>query len=286
MQGALSLTLAALAGCNQVYGLDSTQLRDGAPPDAPYACTDQPPDLRGKPIEIVGGRDAARSYSISIDRRIAVAERTGTLVEGPGDGPLSMPALLMPAPSLPPGSPRLAPEGDELFVRYYSAISPSSPATVERYQREGNVWARRATILMINGAIPDISAPTRRDAGPRRMLVLHSTIDLREMIETAPDVWMQVGAYTAAELGATAIQAPNLTPDGLHLVYSGQTASGPVLGYTSRPEIGARFSVPAVDANPFFGSPAISDPFLTEDCARLYFYVLAKPPGVYYVERD
>ncbi|MBS1124634.1 MAG: hypothetical protein H6Q90_6862 [Deltaproteobacteria bacterium] len=277
--------LLALVGCNQIYELDPTTHRDATGPDAPYRCTDAAPDLRGKPVLIADGRDAPRSYSISIDRRIAVGLRSGTLFEGPADAPLMTGALLSPAPALVPGSPRLAPEGDELFVRYYDPIATTPPSHIDRYKREGELWVRMATILTLNAIAPDLSAPTRLGAGPRRMLVLFSVTDMREFVETTLDQWMQVGVpYTPAELGTAQITFPNLTPDGLHLILEGRDASNlPMLVYASRASVEARFANP-VSANPFFGSPQITDPFLVEDCARMYFFVPSKPGGLYYVE--
>jgi len=287
LQVAVKLWLLALVGCNQVYDLESTRLHDAQAPDAPYRCTDEAPDLRGKPVLIVDGRNAPRSYSISIDRRIAVGISAGTYYEGEADMPLTMGATLSPPPTPTQGSPRLAPEGDELFVRDYNPISPTAPATVDRYVPQGDIWVRQANIISFVAASPvEISAPTRRSAGPRRMLVLSSTTDLREFEEAPAGLWTQVAMYTHTELGTGEIHFPNLTPDGLHLIFEGRDSlGGPTLVYASRPSMAARFAN-AVDANPFFGSPQISDPFLVEDCARMYFYVPAKVGGgLYYVER-
>jgi hypothetical protein len=217
-----------------------------------------------------------------MDRGIAVGLRDNTLYEGPGDAPLATGALLMPAPTVTFGSPRLAPEGDELFLRH---TVNTMMATIDRYARQGDRWVHQGPVLTIVANGPDLSIPTARRAGPRHMLVLASIYELREYVETSPDQWTQVGnAYLPLDLGTRSILYPNLTTDGLHLVFQGNDADNrPTLMYASRARIDDRFTS-AIAANPFFGNPQIDFPYLLEDCSRMYFTV-PTPAGVYYVER-
>lgn len=287
MRLAIALAPLALAACNQILGLDSTRLVDAPPPDAPYRCTDEAPPLRGMPVAIVDGE--VRSYSISMDRTLAVAVRGNTLYQGEGDMAFAKGANLSPPPPSAPVSPRLAPEGDELFVSYASPVMVSSPTTIVRYTRAGDGWmADPAPILALDATLVEMSAPTRRDLGPRRMVVVATppaaATELREYVETASG-WTLADTYALAELGTLRLLHPNLTPDGLHLVFDGRDeTAAPILGYASRATTNDRFAN-AVDMNPFFGRPEVADPFLVEDCSRLYFFVVAKPFGVYYVER-
>lgn len=275
--------MLALAGCNQVYGLDATQLRDGAAPDAPFACTSAAPQFRGTPVPVIASSnsDLARFYSISLDRRIAVTLRAGTLYEGPGDSDQLRGAMLMPPPPAAFNSPRLSPEGDELFL-----VHPESPATasIVRYARSGDVWIRQPSpAFTVPTSQPEISIPTRKDLGPRHVVVTVGAM-MREYIETAPDVWSLTTTYAPSDFGTMNILVPNLSADGLRIVFQGQGIADATLYYATRERIDARFGM-AVDANPFFGNPRLLDPYLLEDCSRLYFFVLQNPVGVFYAER-
>jgi hypothetical protein len=284
VQVALIAGALALAGCNQVYSLDSTQLRDGASPDAPYSCTTEAPRFRGTPVPVIvnGTNDLARTYSISLDRRIALVTRANTLWEGPGDSNMLREAMLMPIPLTGTlGMSRLAPEGDELFMAEPDGAVSS---TVYRYARSGDLWARQPSTFIVGGATPEISIPTRRDLDPRHIVIAVGNM-LREYIETAPDVWMLTSMYTPADFGVTGIQVPNLTADGLRLMFAAPGVADGALYYASRDTITGRFGS-AEAANPFFGNPRVLDPYLLEDCSRLYFFVVANPAGVFYVERD
>lgn len=276
------IAVLALAGCNQVLDLEQTRLRDGANPDAPRACTAAAPVFRGKPVPVIVSGEYSRTYSISLDRRIAVANRIGGIIEGPGDSAMMTGALLMPPPPSTIGSPRLSPEGDELFISY--AESPVN-AAIHRYAREQNLWVYKAklfTVMPTNQ--PDISIPTRRELGPRRLFVGVNTSELREYIEGPADQWTQLGsAYLTSDLGVGTILFPNISSDGLRLVFQGQQSNTLTLLYASRASVNERFGK-AVAANPFFGNPPIYDPYLLDDCSRLYFFANADLPGVYYVE--
>jgi len=278
----VALIALLLAGCNQIYDLDQTRLRDGAAPDAPPMCTSAAPVFRGEPVPVIIAGEYARSYSISLDRRIAVANVIGGIIEGPGDSALMTRAIIEPSPPGLIGSPRLSPEGDELFVRY---AEPGGGAAVHRYAREGNVWAYKAKLFFVmESNQPDISIPTRKELGPRRLVVGVNTNELREYVEGPADQWTQLGApYSPSDLDVATIILPNISSDGLRLVFQGQQAGSRTLLYASRANVTERFGK-ALAANPFFGNPDLYDPYLLEDCSRLYFFAISTPPGVYYVE--
>lgn len=272
----VALIALALAGCNQVYGLDQTKLVDAV---GPVRCTDEAPRFRGMPVLVVPGKDGGPGsielsfYNISPDRTLAVAAGNNTLYEGPGDSAALGGANLNPPPPSNLRSPRLAPERDELFVSYTSKI--------DRYARDAGEWILQATVLSLSNYA--MSAPTERVHGPRHMLVLTSTMEFREYVETSPDQWQPQGAgYPITDFGVTAFTEVNMTPDGLHVVVS----SVGVIGYASRARLEDRFTKP-VTFNPFFGGPTLFDTQITANCGRLYFILLGMPaPGVYYVDAE
>ena len=260
----------ALAGCNQVYGLDQTHLPNDAA--APVRCTNEAPTFRGTPVRILSGFDLTiRSYSISNDRTRAIVSTPGGILEGAADSATLSGASMTPPPNGSWLPPRLAPEGDEFFIGY--------GATIERYARTGTGWEHKGIILSATNF--GFSAPTLRAAGPRHMLLLESSTQVREYVEMAPDQWISAGEpYKPAELGVMSLSEVAMTPDGLHVVAGGYST----LGYASRARLEDRFTSP-VTFNPFFGSPSLFDPYVVADCSRLYFIVPSGlQAGVFYVE--
>jgi hypothetical protein len=288
LQGALIAVAAALAGCNQIYGLENTRPRDAdVAVDAPYSCPEPgPPQFRGTPVNVITGLGLIRYYSFALDRSRATAVQLMDLVEGAVDSPDMRPATLEPAIANVTVA-RLSPEGDELFVRRTLA---SPMFAIDRYARMGDRWVRAARVLTFDGAgNPEMSIPTARGAAPRRMLVKTASDVLVEYEEVAPDQWSPVGApITAADLDATTIDEPNLSPDGRVLVFRGQVEFSSTLLYSRRTSLAVPFGA-AVVANPFFGSPVLVDPAIVDDCSRLYFLITSgtgSENGVYYVEPD
>lgn len=95
--------------------------------------------------------------------------------------------------------------------------------------------------------------------------------------------WTDVASYDPVnDLDVTSIGSiPNLSPDGLRMVLA---AVPPMdnrdhVMYSDRPTVTDRFR-PAVRLT---GAPDVIDPFLTEDCARIYFSGFG---SVFYVEQQ
>jgi hypothetical protein len=263
----VALIALALAGCNQVYGLDQTRLDDAR---GPVRCTEEAPSFRGTPVLVVPMSTALRYYSLSRDHTLAVGAGPGAVYEGPGDSAALKGALLMPPPPTSAASPQLTPEGDELFISYQASIN--------RYTR-GDGWKQEA-VLPITSA--DHSSPTARVHGERHMLVMPNSNEFREYVETAPDQWVQRGdQYMPKDLGVNTFFEVDISADGLHAVI-GSLAE---VGYASRARLEDRFTNMRT-FNPFFGNPQLFDPHLSEDCGRLYFVILGASAGVYYVATE
>jgi hypothetical protein len=77
--------------------------------------------------------------------------------------------------------------------------------------------------------------------------------------------------YSAAMLGVYQVNAaPNLSPDGLRMVFVGEIDAADTAGhvfYSDRPDLTSPFR----SAELLQGVPPVSDPFMSEDCSRLYF---------------
>lgn len=262
-----------LAGCNQFYGLDQTQLRDGPGPDAPAQCHRDRVLFTNDPFPLMRRGEYTLAYGMDENRTLAVAHVTAGVVEGPVDSDSLAPATFSPA--IPPGVavayPRIAPEGDELFVRVEGT-------RIERYRRTGEIWTLAGRLSIPVGFNSGISAPTRRLPDGRR-IIIDGTNGLQEYVESASDQWMTFG--TPFDVMASP-EEPNLSPDGLYVIYRTTVDSIPRFRIQSRDDLTASFTKP-IDFNPFFGSPGIYWPYMTGDCSRLYMLVV--PDGVTYVKQ-
>ena len=84
-------------------------------------------------------------------------------------------------------------------------------------------------------------------------------------------------AATRLVSAVTVTGMPNLSPDGLRLVLGSTTQQSKVM-YSDRPSVDMRFR----QAVPLMDIPDVPDPFLTEDCARVYFSGIG---SVFYAQR-
>lgn len=282
--------LLALCACNQVYGLAETRPEPvvdaqyfDAPVDAPFACpplTAPPPSysrfLRQIPQD-------CRDYSLSFATGVATArcfEPRDHVAVGPIDELLGPIAGMTSDPGgVQYVSPQLAPEGDELF--YLRVASPNGRIE-HRLRNSDGTWATAVALTPNLPVAASLGTPTRGTT--RRMMVKLATTgtDLSE-IEIAPNgTWSTVATYGYADLGVYyATSAPSLSPDGLRLVWSGQdiqTVSEKTY-YATRPSLSARFESYA----PLVGVPGAVSPFMTEDCAKIYFSAAA---SVLYVQQQ
>jgi hypothetical protein len=284
--------LIAVAGCNQVYGLDATTPRDGAPPDAPPGCpaTGTLPVFRTTP-RAVDIEMPASAYMLDVSARQALGYvapagfQAAQLVRGPADTEdLEVMKVEPPSAIIRFDAPRLAPEGDEMLVRSYSM---QGAPQVERYRLDGST-ATLASTLVFDVALPDgnfhVSAPTARGSAPRRMMLSRKMgATLFELVETGVDTWSTTQMYLFAELGVTSIVLPHVSADGLRLVTRASASSGENLVlYFDRPDVSSRFQLRG-EIYKLIGNGFMDSPYLTEDCTRLYFYAY---PGVHYVAQN
>ncbi len=284
-----------LAGCNQVFGtsppksapaIDAQQF--DAPADAPYRC----PALGEVPVfsshfnQAIATGDCI-GYSRGASGDLAVAMCSSTLgptntfiAQGPIDGPLVAAELVDPGGPFGYSGAALAPEADQLWATRQDG-STTTIAVFDRSPPTGWTYAYNAYALPAGDEAALPSPPTR--GGSNRHL-LYVTGDVHELAETAPGTWAEVQLYQAFTLGMRTIYDASLSPDGLRMVFSAMTI-GPGAGidvvmYADRASVTDRF----VGATRLEGPPSGGRaPFLTEDCARLYFSGLG---SVFYVAQQ
>jgi hypothetical protein len=255
----------ALSGCNWVYGLDETRIRDGgttqffdAPADAAFGC----PLDGSEPLFKLALRQVpvanCYAYVPSFDSGKALAQcGPFELAQGTVDAPMQR--LDVGDGSL--SDPRLFPEGDLAFAK-----SPFQ-SSLRLLSRAGDVWTDEREVLPIPAGDWHISNPT---SGPdRRAIVIRfdSTQMERQIIEYAEvnGTWTPRDTY---QLATPFGYRPSLTSDGLHLVFDAATAG---IYYAARANRDARFSVVTkLSTAPQQGL----FPFLTDDCGSLYFSAL------------
>ncbi|MDB4956779.1 MAG: hypothetical protein JWO36_4348 [Myxococcales bacterium] len=286
------VALIALAGCNQVFGLHATQESPAsdaqffdAPIDAPFRCppAGTTPRFSTAPHQVLF-RLCTR-YVISADANLAMAMCDGNEVaQGPVEGRLTAVSdLTSTDTNVQRSIPQLSPEGDFVFVHEY--VFAQSKASFVRYRHAaGDHWTRDGVLVMpavVTGPLIEISTPTR---GPvRRVIVRDNTANLYELIDDGSNTLQMHATYTPADLGVFNAQSAMLSADGMRLVLYGTKPDGngnviQSVWYTDRPTIADRFR--PVDR--MLDVPVITDPFLSEDCARLYFSGIG---SIWYVQQ-
>jgi hypothetical protein len=277
-------TVLWLIGCNQIYSLDSTHLDDARPTGCPAIGT--APTFGIGPTTIIFDR-LISYYQLDEARQRAIAVERNTVLQGNVDAAILGTAFEDADPNHEVGVVRLLPEGDAVLVQVRDKTT--NAVTVVRYERGGDTWTEAATEqITLADEFDRLSAPTRK--GPaRRILQLtrESAMGFAKVIEELEEddagKWSPVGApYRPFDLGVDAVFDPNLTPDGLRMVFSGFGFSGEnAIYYADRPSIDARFGGTTI-ALTLIGNGQTLSPFLAPDCSRIYFYAV---PGIHYVER-
>jgi hypothetical protein len=266
--------LVVLCACNQVLGIDHTTHPLDAPIDAPFACPQLGKSLQFSPTPVMLQITQCQEYTTSRVADLALAycytPQNAFVEQGPVDGALN------PVPELAPGNnsytkPRVSPEGDQLVT-----LAFGNPGGFLRYRRSGTSWNADASAftmpaqITLNDQVVMLSTPSR---GPnRRMLALidkAGATAIDELSDDASDTLGFVKEYTPAGFGLMAAEGPMLSPDGLRAVLRGVSADSTKVGvwYMDRPSITSDFGTPQLVP----GIPDITDPFLTEDCGRMYF---------------
>ena len=279
-----ALVLWLAAGCNQAYGLEPTYLVDARaegcpPPGTPLA-------FESAPTTIINDR-LLNYYQFDVGRTAAIAVKSNTVFSGALDAPLDAIAITDANLDHELRVARLAPEGDQIFVQIRDRTTDVT--TVERFDRVGDAWQLAGTLpITLADEFDRISAPTARERGPRRMLLLtRASVGfakvIQELVEDDAGNWGPAGEpYASFALGVDGIFDPNLSADGLRIVFSGFGFSGEnAVYYVDRASVDERFAA----ATPVFsllGNGLALSPFLADDCARMYFYAV---PGIHYVRR-
>jgi hypothetical protein len=257
----------ALSACNSAFGLEQTHLVDGPPPDAPARCTPLGAPLFS-PLVTQAVLANCRDYTLTNGRAMATCfdlvtpAYRPTTGEGPIDGPLETATIAPTGVDNLLLSPRLSPEG-ELFVIEATRFSVPLKASVYTRDAAGWQWARDLPFALTTYR-DQIGTPSR---APSRRMMITTEGAVLEAVEDDSGIWTTT-PYTAAELGVREVKsAVNLSADGLRAVFSAATDAGEDrVFYTSRLDPTTRFAgATALDV------PYVTDAFLTEDCARLYF---------------
>ena len=263
--------LVLLVGCNQVYGLESTQLIDAqlfdaAPPRCP------PPGVApafDPSLRQVSTRDCV-SYTRSATG--ALAKCGLTFYEGTGDLELTEVRGMMPSAGLSIDYARLAPEADIAFARQFT---PAQSFFTSIYRRIDGVWQHESDVLP--GNRDEMGTPSR--APMRRMFGVFGTT-LTEYDEARG--WAVHETYSPGNFNVASFSAepPQLSPDGLRLLFAGTTTTNePRLFFAQRDSIDARFTAAHVITDVPVG---IREAVMTEDCSRIYFPAIGV---IFYLEQ-
>lgn len=254
--------LFALGACNWAHDLAPTQLVDAPGPDAPARCTtDGPPPFSLRVTQAV--IQSCADYTVHEGTAIAACGSltATTLAAGPLDGPLAPLAITPTVAGAYLTAPRLTPDGDLLV---HQEVLPGRTAIASFYQQDEG-WRWRADLPFALGAFERVGMPSR---GPRRHVMVTRIDRVEEAIEDDTGTWTTTTLPFAA-LGVTRVKsAIHLSADGLRAVFadSADTPSALAIRYAVR----ARIDTPFAGSYPL-AVPAAQDPFLTEDCSRLYF---------------
>jgi hypothetical protein len=273
--------LAVLAGCNWVYGSDrvstlSTPNIDAqyfdAPIDAPPMCGSGAPQFKQELNEVIVPSNC-QHFSVS-DNGMVVAICQPTLFmnlfAGMATDPDGLQLMVNDLPS--DGQPtqvRIAPEGDFALIQIYRAFDDDFYHAV-RVDPATNIWHDLGPITAIDPHMTSfLSTPTR---GPDRHLLTWSLDSgFTEYLGDGVD-WTAQVPYISPGFGSIS-NAFGLTPDGLRLVaQAGVNNSAPSARYGVRTDM----SQPFMTSTPLPEPASIQEPYLTEDCGKLYFFGLER----------
>jgi hypothetical protein len=290
MRAGGALVLTVCAGCNQWYRLDSTQLepqRDAAyfdaPIDAPFTCPPPGGSLEFSRLlhqipqtcntfELTAAMDIATAYCSD--------QMPSQISSGPVDGPLKPNASLVSIGSNVLDNPHLAPEGDQLFVRNWDRNTVVGFVRV--YDRTGDSFTLAHDVTMAGTTWDSFVKFGRPSAGPIRRMFLQnpSSSSLTEVSIDGSGVATAMHTYSYDELGTTYVfTMPSLSSDGLRIVFEASLGSINGIVYSDRASIDDVFRAGTLVPD----IPPTVDPFLTEDCARLYFSAIG---NVFWVKRS
>jgi hypothetical protein len=229
--------LLLLAGCDFVFGVN------GQPEACELADFDS---ATGTPLV------DADEFSVDWDQTFAVISQNGASFQV----------------TLPSGTPEpidlglyinldfaLAPEGDALF--YTAAIEPEE---LRGALRGGNTWRLDAAVPRGTFA----GTPSADVFGPRRVLVrVRANDETIQEFENDDGTWVPIGE----PLAVSCLAVPNLTPNGLTMVYASPGPDGNPAGVfaQSRDTVDAAFGPPVA-----LRAGGLRVPQLCGQCQQLY----------------
>lgn len=262
-----------LVGCNQVFGLDSTELVDDneVPVDPMCPPRGEQPSFRSEVKELLHRECFNYTTDAAGDRAVAFCtggDPSWRVEEGPNGGPLAPVDVPVP-PDHFVQTVWFTPEGDQLVVKHYRTVAPNIHR-LSMYRRDGSGWAWSSDISerdgFMSGGVPS--------ARPNRRIIETAAAGWRELEEQGT-TWVEVRAGAWQELGLPLSQGndPNLSPDGLRLTFV-DPANSLRVRYTDRATLADPFR-PAV----LLDTGAAQNAFLANDCSRLYF---SSAPYIYF----
>jgi hypothetical protein len=267
----------ALAGCNQIYGLDQTRLVDARPIDPPPTC--QPALEFTRRLQQVTYQECIQ-YVPATDVDYALAycrdDSRGYIADGKIDGLLSEVAVDQRFAGSVPSQPRLAPEGDRAVI-FHSITQGNNAYSV--HHRDSTGWRFAYDLPIVYDFDDSVGVPSRSP----RAHILHAIPNaglVEEFVEDAPGVWRLLFTYKSSELATQSLYTQfNLTPDGLQVLYQGAFVEGYAIYHAWRGSLDEKFG-PGVAVEGI--ARTVQDAFMTENCARIYFSGLS---SIFYAEQ-
>jgi hypothetical protein len=256
-----------LCGCNALYGLERTDRVDAAFFDAPPRPAAECPS-RGFPLQFA---PALTQLALDCISPVETTDRVGYALCAEGDllyHPYtgSLDGTLAPLADVPRSSAmriteriRISPEGT-LLVLVSGAVTAPDPS-LHTYRHDGT-WKLTS---MFQAAL-HVSTLSR---GPdHRIMITRGHDDVRELSHATGE-WKEVLTHRRAVLEVQSAESLWLSADGLRMIFVADRANQfdvPYLAQVERASLTDEFG-PALRLT----APVSSDPFITEDCGRMYF---------------
>jgi hypothetical protein len=259
------LLLSLLSGCNLVFPLAPEPLPPTDGPTGSVVCPAAGIPPKNAPELSTRAPTCAEYTEDLAGRGLASCEDSPAEIP-PDDTSFTTISNLVSNPQRRFQQPRLAPEGEQLFM---VVLEDLTGYTLQTSLKSGTRWEDPS--LMMSTADPallvglvGVGSPT---TGPTRHMMINVGGDFHEVVVEGLEV-TAVQSYTSKDLGFTFLQhAPNLTSDGRRAVVEGVDELGDLqVYYLERASIDVRFETGvALDS-----APISNDIFMTSNCARLY----------------
>lgn len=267
----MRVLLLFLSGCNLAFPL-SPAPTDGSPPptDGPIGSVECPaPGITPQyGSELFTRASACSEYTEGPAGR-GMAACAGSFAElAPDDPSTAMIPRFTSTPEVQYQSPRLAPEGDQLFMVVRDDATGSR--TLQTSLESGAEWGSPS--LITSPGEPDlltivlgVGTPSM---GPTRRMMINVADGIHEVQLEGLTIQTITMYDSGTAFGITFVQTPNLTSDGLRAVGQAVTLDSADLRvfYFERTSL----DLPFETAVPIDGAPISNDLFMTSNCARLY----------------